>query len=201
MRARLAPEPECARAGSVSLSSGDLAGLMDVDGFGQLPGAPGQQRPHSGGADYGSPSAPGCTTRLTTASPSSSTTPAPRPASSPARRSAPDRPRPRRCWPQPGSAPPWCRPASSRRTSTARCCGPTRRSAVRLHPDPSRSAHHGLHRGADPHETCHAAACARAATPVTGAMRPARPVRADRRRVRCPASQPATRLHPVWPRA
>lgn len=54
MRARLAPEPECARARSVSLSSGDLAGLKDVDGFGQLPGAPGQQRPHSGGADHGS---------------------------------------------------------------------------------------------------------------------------------------------------
>jgi hypothetical protein len=54
MRTRLAPEPECARAGSVSLSSGDLAGLMEVDGFGQLPGAPWQQRPHSGGADNGS---------------------------------------------------------------------------------------------------------------------------------------------------
>jgi hypothetical protein len=54
MRARLAPEPVCARAGSVSLSSGDLAGLKDVDGFGQLPGAPGQQRSHSGGADHGS---------------------------------------------------------------------------------------------------------------------------------------------------
>jgi hypothetical protein len=53
MRARLAPEPECARAGSVTLSSGDLAGLNDVDGFGQLPGAPGQQRPHSDGADHG----------------------------------------------------------------------------------------------------------------------------------------------------
>ena len=54
MRARLAPEPVCARAGSVSLSSGDLAGLKDLDGFGQLPGAPGQQRSHSGGADHGS---------------------------------------------------------------------------------------------------------------------------------------------------
>ena len=54
MRAQLAPEPECARAGSVSLSSGDLAGLMDVDGFGQLPRAPGQQRPRAGGADHGS---------------------------------------------------------------------------------------------------------------------------------------------------
>ena len=30
MRAQLAPEPECARAGSVSLSSGDLAGLKDL---------------------------------------------------------------------------------------------------------------------------------------------------------------------------
>jgi hypothetical protein len=29
-------------------------GLMDVDSFGQLPGAPGQQRPHAGGADRGS---------------------------------------------------------------------------------------------------------------------------------------------------
>jgi hypothetical protein len=37
----------------VTLSSGDLAGLNDVDGFGQLPGAPGQQRPHSDGADHG----------------------------------------------------------------------------------------------------------------------------------------------------
>jgi hypothetical protein len=54
MRTRLAPEPECARAGSVSLSSGDLAGLKDVDGFGQLPGAPGQQRLHSSGPDHGS---------------------------------------------------------------------------------------------------------------------------------------------------
>jgi hypothetical protein len=54
MRARLAPEPECARARSVSLSSGDLAGLKDMDGFGQLPGAPEQQRPHSGSADHGS---------------------------------------------------------------------------------------------------------------------------------------------------
>ena len=54
MRTRLAPEPERARAGPVSLTSGDLAGLMDMDGFGQLPGAPGQQRPHSGGADHGS---------------------------------------------------------------------------------------------------------------------------------------------------
>jgi hypothetical protein len=62
------------------LSSGDLAGLMDVDGLGQLPGAPGQQRPHSGGACHGSANkrvsltntqAPGHAARLEQDSPAS----------------------------------------------------------------------------------------------------------------------------------